>query len=62
MDCCEDYEVDEVKGFYLFVFYTVLGDTYVVKGNNMVNYFMFFWGIKLGLGGGRWRWIVVRIM
>ena len=27
----------EVKGFYLFVFYTVLGDSYIVKGNNMVQ-------------------------
>ena len=45
--------VDEVTGYYLFVFYTVLIDTDIVKGNNMVHYFMFFFeGIKLGLGEG----------
>ena len=32
--------VDEVTGYYLLVFYTVLGDTYIVKGNNMVHYFL----------------------
>ena len=45
--------VEEVTGYYLFVFYAVVSDSYIVKGNNMVHYFMFFWGgIKLGLGEG----------
>ena len=53
--------VEEVTGYYLFVFCTVLSDSYIVKHNNMVHYyFMFFGGITLGLGGG--RWVVVRIM
>ena len=36
--------VDEVTGYYLFVFYTVLSDTDIdiVKGNNMVHYFVDF--------------------
>ena len=41
--------VDEVTAYYLFVFYTLLSDSYIVNGNNMVHYFMFFGGIKLGL-------------
>ena len=36
--------VDEVTGYYLFVFYTVLSDTDIVKGNNMVHYFVDFGG------------------
>ena len=31
---------DEVTGYYLWLFYTVVGDTYIVKGNNMVHYFL----------------------
>ena len=46
--------VEEVTGYYLFVFYTVVSDSYIVKGKNMVDYFLFWGGIKLGLGGGRW--------
>ena len=36
--------VDEVTGYYLFVIYTVLSDTDIdiVKGNNMVHYFVDF--------------------
>ena len=34
--------VDEVKGFYLFVFYTVLSDSFIVKAKNMVHYFVDF--------------------
>ena len=31
---------DEVTGYYLWLFYTVVGDTYIVKGKNMVHYFL----------------------
>ena len=31
---------DEVTGYYLLLFYTVVGDTNIVKGNNMVHYFL----------------------
>ena len=44
----------EVKDFYLFVFYTVLGDSYIVKGNNMVQIWysiLCFWGYYIGVGG-----------
>ena len=42
--------VEEVTGYYLFVFYTVVSDSYIVKGKNMVDYFL-FWG-----GGLNWGW------